>query len=283
MTDPENLLSCRFIPLISIVVAIRNVGSELKDSLDNFSAQTFTDFEVLIADCNSTDDPAQHLAGRAFPILHAVQADTGIYDAWNKVLPQARGTWVVFIGAGDTFKGPKTLEAAFQALEGLPDDVLMAYGKVDVIGENGVLVRECGAPWPEALEHIRRFDMFPHQATFQRGRTFAEHGPFDASYRIAGDTDMILRLALLRAPVHIPLTIANFRYGGTSSSPNRRLSTIREQARAMKEHGIANTATKAFAKAVVLDVLHRALSEKMLHRMIDLYRVATGRKRRYRS
>lgn len=271
------------LPLITIVVSIRNAAVDLAESLENFSAQTFTNFEVLIADCNSTDNPAQHLNGRAFPIVHAVQADTGIYDAWNKVLPRARGTWVVFMGAGDTFKTPTTLAEVVKELELLPEDVLMAYGKVDVIGENGSLVRECGAPWGEALNQIKRFDMFPHQAAFQRVETFDRYGPFDPSYRIAGDSDMILRLAAIREPVHFPLTVANFRYGGTSSMPAKRLSTVREMSRVMKAHKVETAARWVYAKALVLDLLHRMLSEAVLYRLIDGYRFMTGRKRRYRS
>ena len=269
-------------PFVTIVVAIRNVAAELKDSLDTFSRQTRRDFEVLIADCNSADDPAQHFAGRDYPITHVVQSDTGIYDAWNKVLPQARGEWLIFLGAGDTFAAADTLEKAVHILGNLPDQVLMAYGQVNVVGENGEVLRQCGAPWPLALAEISRFDMFPHQATFQRRRTLAEYGLFDASYRIAGDTDMILRLAAKHAPFHFDLTVANFRYGGTSSSPNGRLSSIREMIRVMKAHGVPNRSTKFLVKAATLDLMNRLLPERVLHRMINFYRVVTGRKARYR-
>lgn len=270
-------------PLFTIIVSIRNAADDLKQTLDNFSDQTGASFEVLIPDCNSTDDPAQHFGGRAYPIGHVVQPDTGIYDAWNKVLPQARGEWVIFMGAGDTFVANDVLARAAKILNHLPDDVLMAYGRVNVVAENGEIVRQSGAPWSEALDEITRFDMFPHQATFQRNRSFAQHGLFDARYRIAGDTDMILRLAQIQPPVHFPLTIANFQYGGTSSTPRHRLSTIREMSRGMERYGIANAGIKAHIKAVVLVAMHRTLPQSLLHRMIDVYRLATGRKRRYQT
>lgn len=269
-------------PRVTIIVAIRNVAADLKTTLDNFSAQSFTDFEVIIADCNSVDDPSQYLKNRSFPIRHVVQSDTGIYDAWNKVLPLAQGEWVNFMGAGDHFATDQTLTQAVEILDTLPQDTLMAYGKVNVIGENCKIVRQSGADWPNSLDQIKRFDMFPHQATFQRVSTFAKYGLFDCSYRIAGDTDMILRLAHLRVPVHFPLIVANFRYGGTSSAPNRRLESVREGARIMKKHGIANSAVNAFAKATVLELMYRLLPQKTLHRVIDFYRQLTNRSPRFR-
>ncbi|MBC2835120.1 glycosyltransferase [Gemmobacter straminiformis] len=266
---------------MTIVVSIRNAAVDLSKTLDNFALQTFVNFEVLIADCNSTDDPAQYVTARPYPIVHIVQTDYGIYDAWNRVLPQARGRWVIFMGAGDTFKCPNTLQDAAEFLSRLPDNVLMAYGRVDVLGENGNLMYDCGAPWSQALNHIRRFELFPHQATFQRTDTFTRFGLFDAQYRIAGDRDMILRLAAVFEPVFFPQTVANFRYGGTSSVPEKRLMSIFEMSAVMAKHNIKPKSSFPLIKATVLNLLTYVLPESVLYRMVDAYRIATGRKRRY--
>lgn len=270
-------------PFVTIVVAIRNVAGELKDSLDTFSRQTRRDFEVLIADCNSTDDPAQHFAGRDYPITHVVQSDTGIYDAWNKVLSQARGEWLIFMGAGDTFAAADMLENISRALISLPETVIISYGRVNVVGENGQILQQCGAPWPEARAALGRLEMYPHQATFQRRRSFDLYGPFDTGFRIAGDVEMVLRVARQAEPVFVELVVANFGFGGTSSTARNRLAAVRERIRALEGSGIPGRYHKVLAKALILDQVQRLLPESILHRVIDLYRVATGRRARYRG
>lgn len=270
-------------PLFTIVMAIRNVGTDLQESLDSFERQSYKNFEVVVADCNSTDDPSQYMSGRPFPIRHVVQGDKGIFDAWNKVLPLARGEWINFMGAGDHFVTDRTLDEVAVVLKAMPEDVLMAYGLVDVIGENDEVVRRCGAPWPQARIEIGRFDMFPHQATFQRRSTLDRFGLFDDTYRIAGDTEMILRLAAWRAPEHFSILVAHFRYGGTSSIPKNRLASVREMHRVMTRYGVPNQAWRFMPKARVVDFLYRTLPQDKLQRVIDLYRGMTGRKPRFAS
>lgn len=268
-------------PHLTIIIAIRNVAADLKVSLDNFSAQSFTDFEVLIADCNSTDAPAEHFTGRSYPLLHIVQSDSGIYDAWNRVLPQARGTWVMFMGAGDTFKAPDTLKQVAQLLAAQPKGVLIAYGRVDVIGENGQILQQCGAPWCETIVTLGKLGMYPHQATFQRRRSFELCGNFDPRFKIAGDVEMVLRVARQATPVYMDVNVANFQFGGTSSKAVNRLNAAKERRLALAGSSVPRRYHWAFAKAVVLDMLHRILPQQWLHRLIDTYRVMTGRKRRY--
>ncbi len=268
-------------PLVTIVVAIRNVGIDLKQTLDDFDTQGFQNFEVLIADCNSTDDPGQYLIDRRYPIRHVMQGDTGIYDAWNKVLPLAQGEWLLFMGAGDTFVAPDVLECVASHLSVITDDVLMAYGKVDVMGENGKVVQSCGAPWPTMRADLTHFGIYPHQATFQRRRTLDLYGTFNDQYRICGDIEMVLRLAGHQDPVFIPVVVAHFQFGGTSTVMHNRLSTIRERHRAMLEHGLAHSYWKHWAKANVSRLIAIVLSERSMQQLVDAYRHFVGREKRF--
>lgn len=267
----------------TIVIAIRNAAAELRATLDSLDAQTTRDFEVIIADCNSTDAPASLLRDRPYPVQHVVQSDTGIYDSWNKVLPRARGEWVIFMGAGDQFATERTLAEAAAHLAALPPETLIAYGKIDAIGENGVVLRSTGTPWPQQLREIAAFDMYPHQATFQRRRSFEEHGYFDPDFAIAADVEMLLRLSRITPPVFFDQKIAYFMLGGVSSKPQSKLRANAERERILRLYGVTprNRAINLF-KGQLLTWLNRYVPQKVLHVIIDLYRQVTGRKPRFR-
>lgn len=270
-------------PRVTIVMAIRNVAADLKTTLDNLSAQSFTDFEVLIADCNSVDDPSQYLKNRSFPIRHVVQSDTGIYDAWNKVLPLAQGEWVNFMGAGDHFATDQTLAQAVEVLDALPQETLMAYGHIDVLGESGKVLHSTGTPWPEQLDEIVGFGMYPHQATFQRRSSFLEHGYFDGNLAIAGDIDMLLRLSRIRAPIYFDLKVANFQFGGISNRPESRLKAVQERQMVLQRYLIEPKNRRlALWKASMASFLSNAVPKRLMHLIVDCYRILTGRKPRFR-
>lgn len=268
-------------PLITIIMSILNVADDLKISLDNFDRQTFRDFELIIADGMSKDNPTAHVVGRSFPIRHFIQPDKGIYDAWNKVLPDARGDWIIFMGAGDEFDGPDVLERCAEYLRKMPEDVPMAYGQVKIIGENDQVVDMAGLPWPEATKRIQAMDMFPHQATFQRRSTLARYGDFAAEFRIAGDLEMILRLAAHHPPVYFPVTIAHFKYGGTSSHFKNRYKMTREAHLVLKRHGIPHRSRFKLLKAWIISFLWRRLPNNAVNRISDVYRSLLGKKVRY--
>lgn len=267
----------------TIVIAIRNAAVDLPATLDSLNTQTLRDFEVIIADCNSTDNPAQVLQDRPYPIQHVVQSDTGIYDAWNKVLPHARGEWVMFMGAGDQLATNQTLASAAGYLATLPHETLIAYGKIDAIGENGQVLHTTGKPWPRQLCEIAAFFSYPHQATFQRRRSFAEHGYFDSQLAIAGDIDMVLRLAKVCTPTFIDAKIACFQFGGISNRPESRKDVVNEHFAVLKRYSIKpEKRLLVMWKAQVVTVLNSYVPQKVLHVIIDLYRQITGRKLRFR-
>jgi glycosyltransferase involved in cell wall biosynthesis len=267
----------------TIVIAIRNAAKELATTLDSLDAQSFRNIEVIIADCNSTDDPGKYLHNRPYSIQHIVQDDKGIYDAWNKVLPQAQGEWVSFMGAGDQYSTEQTLAQVAEILNTVPNETLLAYGRVDVVGENGKVLSSSGLPWPSQLQAIAGFGAWPHQAMFQRRRSFLDHGYFDSSFAITGDLEMVLRLSKIREPVFFELDVAQFGLGGVCSKPSNKLHAMKEYARALRRHNIrARNSVFTLWKSGAVVLLSQFVPQRVMHVMIDHYRHLTGRKPRFR-
>ena len=109
-------------PLISIITITFNAAAELLPTMESVAHQTFKGFEHLIIDGASTDNTlelARKSGTKSLRILS--EPDNGLYDAMNKGLRMARGKYVLFLNAGDTFHADDTLALYAAKAAGSPD------------------------------------------------------------------------------------------------------------------------------------------------------------------
>ena len=98
-------------PLISIITVTYNAEKTLPATIDSVDRQSMTDFEHLIIDGASKDSTAD-IARRACADRRMVfsEPDKGLYDAMNKGISKARGQYLIFLNAGDSFHTSDTLQ-----------------------------------------------------------------------------------------------------------------------------------------------------------------------------
>ncbi len=123
-------------PLISIITITFNAAGTLPITLKSIAEQTFADFEHLVVDGASTDDTILIARRMGRPGVRIVsEPDKGLYDAMNKGLRLARGTYVLFLNSGDRFHAPDTLEAYARAIGNMMPDII--YGDTDIVNASG--------------------------------------------------------------------------------------------------------------------------------------------------
>jgi glycosyltransferase involved in cell wall biosynthesis len=122
-------------------------------------------------------------------VVWSSQSDTGIYDAWNRGLQLARGTYLCFIGADDTFVDSGSLER-IAALTASGADLITARNAY--YAPDGRLLRHWGFGWQ--WKRMRQSMNIAHPGMLVRRALFERFGPFDASFRICGDYEWLLRL-----------------------------------------------------------------------------------------
>ena len=117
---------------ISIVTATYNCATELQNLSESLRSQSDRNFEWVVADGNSADGTLELL--RSIDDIQVVitsQADFGIYDALNRAIRLASGTYYLVAGADDRFA--KDAIANFRsAIERHRTDLVVAnveYGK----------------------------------------------------------------------------------------------------------------------------------------------------------
>lgn len=102
---------------VSVVVPLYNKGPWVKRSLQSLSAQTFSDFEVIVVDDGSTDGGhtvvEQHPDAR-FRLVR--QANAGPGAARNRGIAEAKGEYLAFLDADDEWL-PQFLEENVKALD----------------------------------------------------------------------------------------------------------------------------------------------------------------------
>lgn len=218
-------------PGLSIVTVVKDDPEGLQRTMASIQAQGDLDAEVVIVD--GSQSPLENVALSTLPWRIVRQTPRGIYPAMNAGLEAARGEYVHFLNAGDTFSDSATLTRVLSGLRVAPG-VTWAFGGVQFFDTSGLPLSE--PTWSYESERQRLFarGVFPaHQGVVARTAVLRELGGFDESYIVAADYKLMLRLAICATPIRWEWPIARFQQGGASSQ--RWLTAIREFHRARSE------------------------------------------------
>ncbi|HOO26889.1 MAG TPA: glycosyltransferase family 2 protein [Lachnospiraceae bacterium] len=178
------------VPVVSVITVCYNPGKSLIKTMESILAQTYAGFEYIIQDGGSADGTAELLENYRLRFLEkgitlrcSMEKDGGIYDAMNKALQHAAGTWINFMNAGDCFYSESVLSDIFEERDYANSAVL--YGDA-VECEYGryYLFRK-------AFDSIESRMPFSHQSAFVRKELLARL-PFCTDYRIGADYDFLL-------------------------------------------------------------------------------------------
>lgn len=125
-------------PKVTIGMPVYNGARHLAQALDSLLKQTFTDFELLIADNASTDRTGDickdyaKLDPRIRYVRHAT--NRGAVYNWNFVVAEARGQYFRW-ASGNDYCAPTMLERCVQTLDDEPA-VVVAYGRTAYVDDD---------------------------------------------------------------------------------------------------------------------------------------------------
>jgi len=196
-------------PFFSIIIPTFNAAKTIEKCINSILNQSFSEFEIIIADGLSTDETI-HIC-RAFNddrILIHVEKDKGVYDAMNKGIGFATGSWLYFLGSDDYFYHHKVLDKIKHEIDRHPNS-RMIYGNVYT-----------------SADYVQKYDGFSfrklldlnicHQAIFYHRSVFNEH-TYDLKYEICADWDLNLKIFNKKnAPLYVDEIIAAYNLQGLS-------------------------------------------------------------------
>ena len=105
-------------PFFSVVIPVFNRADALRRAIESVRAQTFQDFEIVVVDDGSTDDPKAVIEHFADPRIRFFrQSNGGGGAARNRGIDEAKGLFTAFLDSDDLFL-PHHLDSMHALLEG---------------------------------------------------------------------------------------------------------------------------------------------------------------------
>lgn len=112
---------------ISVCMPVYNGSAHLRECIDSILEQTFTDFELLIADDGSTDDTCAIVRSYTDPRIRLLQNRHDYIATLNLLLDEARGRYVARMDADDLMR-PDRLRTQYDYLEAHPEVDILSGG-----------------------------------------------------------------------------------------------------------------------------------------------------------
>ncbi len=178
---------------ISIITVVYNSEKYIRRTIESIVGQDYPAIEYIIIDGKSKDTTMQIVNEYRDRIAVIVsEPDKGLYDAMNKGLRLATGSYVLYINSGDALSSPTLLSDIFNDV---PADSDVIYGDTQITDEDGNILHNRRHRPPEQLtwRDYKRGMLVCHQS-FIAKRTLCDE--YDTIYRYAADFDWCLNILL---------------------------------------------------------------------------------------
>lgn len=184
-------------PFFSVIIPVYNRAAALARAIQSVRVQTCQDFEIVVVDDGSTDDPHTEVARFGDPRIRFIRQDNkGGGAARNTAIDHARGCFIAPLDSDDVFL-PQHLERMKALLDGTTNLVGYARMRVDR-GEGRVFLKPPRAIRPD--EDMARYLLcdrgFVPTNTIAVERKMARRIRYHEDLRAAEDTDFAIRLSL---------------------------------------------------------------------------------------
>lgn len=172
-------------PKLSIVTPTFNRAKKLPRNFEGVLKQTFQDIEHIIVD-NLSDDGTEQLVleyikKAPYPVVYIREKDTGIYNAMNKGIRQAKGLWVHILNSDDAYYSDRCVESVCSSQNDVYD-IVCAPIIVDYAPAAGMWF------WRPEYEAEKKFYNFPHPGTVIKKKFYMDNGYYDERFKMVADS-----------------------------------------------------------------------------------------------
>lgn len=193
-------------PLFSIVTVTKDNLAGLVATHKSLLVQAEKDFEWIVIDGGSQDGTKDFL--NKADVEYISEPDNGIYDGMNKGIERAKGSYVIFMNAGDAFADETVLHNLGQTITEHTPAFIYGDSLESIKGKT---------PYKKARKHHLRHGMFTHHQAMVYKTKIIDDLRYDTTYGIAADYDFTLKFLSRTNRIHYfdhPICI--FESGGVS-------------------------------------------------------------------
>jgi len=241
-------------PVISVVFPVLNCATTISGAFESVRAQNHPGIDVVVIDGGSEDGTLEIIRQNMSQISYWESGlDSGISDAFNRGIAQAKGEIVAILNCDDSWQ-PDTLEVVLEAAARNPDADIFC-GQIRYMDESTgrSYIRR-----PDLSRMRQRMHLF-HPAIFVRRSAYDRIGGYSTDYRLAMDSEWCHRAMACGLRFHtMDHVLANMRLGGRSDDNFRQ--SLLEYRRSLLHHKLARRleADYYFAKYSLLKTLTRS-------------------------
>lgn len=226
---------------VSIITSCFNREATIADTIRSVLAQTYSDIEYIVIDGASKDGSLAVINQYKDQIATIVsEPDHGMYEGVNKGLRRATGDIVGLMHSDDFFYAPDTVAHIVRLFEQTGADLVYGNGLfVDATDTNKVVRNWISGQYSKAK--MRRGWLPLHPTVYVRRECFERLGLYDESFKIAADSDWLVRYMYegnLKI-AYLDEYIVRMRMGGLSTDPERMKQKWAEDLRMYRSHGFS--------------------------------------------
>lgn len=220
--------------LISILIPTYNRDSFLSEAIRSVTAQTYSNWELIVVDDGSTDNTREVIAQISTSLQYIYQPNAGVSQARNQAFAVSSGDYVLFLDSDDWLL-PEALQTLITVLKEHPE-VDVVYGDEYLVDEQGRVFGELSSY--RQAKHDNQLETFVMQCPVSIRSTLIRRqalttvsGPFDPLMVNQEDHDLFIRLKAAGCNfLFVPNFIACYRFhGGNASAPKSKVAEKHRQ------------------------------------------------------
>lgn len=202
-----------------------NSSKYILETIHSLTNQTYNNIEHIIIDGGSTDGTVDILKKNEHLIDYWVsEKDGGMYDALSKGFALAQGEYGCWLNADDLYY-PSTCETVATIFKQNPSCKWLT-GIESHLGENRIPYIRLPHSFPDNVinrgwAHGRAWGFIQQESTFFAMDLFRQAGGIDTSFRLAGDFDLWMKMALHARLYTILSPLGIFRHHPSQMSANK--------------------------------------------------------------
>ena len=231
---------------VSIITSFYNRAATIRSAIESVLAQDYNDIEFIVVDGSSTDgslDIIREYVDRISIIIS--EPDHGMYEAINKGIRVATGEIIGLLHSDDFFYDNGVIGRIVKRIKRTHADFLYGDGLfVNPDNTNKVVRNWIGGGY--RLWKVRHGWLPLHPTCYIRRDVMMRLGLYNESYKIAADSDLLVRYLLTGGltVTYLNEYIVRMRMGGLSTDSAKRKKMWEEDIRVYVSHGLWPTLTK---------------------------------------
>lgn len=203
LTEAGAQPSGQAMPRVSVVMPTYNSARTVGRALRSVFAQSFQDFEIVIADDASKDETRQQvetLADARITFLPSGEkTNQGPATTRNRALARSCGEYIAFLDSDDEWL-PEKLIKQVRFLDAHPACSMVVSNADDISPQGAVVATEFGSSpavsGSEAWRTLLKYSFIETSSVMARRRLIDELGGFDPKLFVSQDQDLWIRLAV---------------------------------------------------------------------------------------